>query len=101
MIIMALDHVRDFVHRAAMVSSPTDLAKTTPFLFLTRWITHFCAPVFVFTAGMGAFLWWQHRRPRRQLRRSWSPVVCGSSCSSSRSCDWPSTSTFRCATRCS
>ena len=67
MIIMALDHVRDFVHRAAMVSSPTDLAKTTPILFLTRWITHFCAPVFVFTAGMGAFLWWQRRRPRRQL----------------------------------
>ena len=67
MIIMALDHVRDFVHSAAMVSSPTDLAKTTPFLFLTRWVTHICAPVFMFTAGMGAFLWWRQQRPRRQL----------------------------------
>ena len=67
MIIMALDHVRDFVHRAAMSSSPTNLATTTPALFLTRWITHFCAPVFVFTAGIGAFLWWRHNRTKKQL----------------------------------
>jgi uncharacterized membrane protein len=67
MIVMALDHVRDFIHRAAMSSSPTDLARTTPVLFFTRWVTHFCAPGFMFTAGLGAFLWWQHGRSRKEL----------------------------------
>jgi uncharacterized membrane protein len=67
MIIMALDHVRDFIHRGAMTGSPTDLATTTPILFLTRWITHICAPTFMFTAGLGAFLWWQRGRTRREL----------------------------------
>src|SRR4029079_18692096 len=70
MIIMALDHVRDFFHRAAMSGSPTDLATTTPILFLTRWITHVCAPVFMVTAGMGAYLWWRiGRRTRAELSR--------------------------------
>ena len=56
MVIMALDHTRDFFHAGAMSFSPEDLARTTPILFFTRWITHVCAPVFVFTAGIGAFL---------------------------------------------
>jgi uncharacterized membrane protein len=54
-ILMALDHVRDFTSAAAMVFSPTDLSRTTAALFFTRWITHFCAPVFAFIAGIGAF----------------------------------------------
>ena len=56
-ILMALDHIRDFISSAAMSSSPTDLTQTTTFIFFTRWITHFCAPVFAFTAGIGAFFW--------------------------------------------
>lgn len=69
MVIMALDHVRDFFHVGAMSFSPTDLTKTTPALFFTRWITHFCMPVFVFTAGMGAFLWGQRNHTKAQLSR--------------------------------
>ena len=56
MVIMTLDHVRDFFHAGAMAFSPEDLAQTTPILFFTRWITHFCAPVFMFLAGAGAYL---------------------------------------------
>jgi uncharacterized membrane protein len=68
MIIMALDHVRDFIHRAAQTSSPTNLATTTTMVFLTRWVTHICAPVFMFTAGLGAYFWWHMRgRTRRHL----------------------------------
>lgn len=75
MIVMALDHVRDFIHRGAMSAPPTDLATTTPLLFATRWITHFCAPTFALTAGIGAFLWWRRGRSRSQL--SWFLVSRG------------------------
>ena len=64
-----LDHVRDFFHAGAMSFSPTDLGRTTPILFFTRWITHFCLPVFMFTAGTGAFLWW-HRAGRTKTQLS-------------------------------
>jgi uncharacterized membrane protein len=69
MIVMALDHVRDFFHVGAMSFSPTDLTQTWPALFFTRWITHFCLPVFMFTAGMGAFLFGQRNHTTRQLSR--------------------------------
>jgi uncharacterized membrane protein len=48
MIVMALDHVRDYFHRNAFLYSPTDLNKTSGFLFFTRFITHYCAPVCLF-----------------------------------------------------
>ena len=66
-VIMALDHVRDFTSFAAMSFPPTDLSRTTTALFATRWITHFCAPVFAFTAGIGAFFWHRHGRTLSQL----------------------------------
>ncbi|MES2830328.1 MAG: heparan-alpha-glucosaminide N-acetyltransferase domain-containing protein [Bacteroidota bacterium] len=54
MVIMALDHVRDFYTNVPF--DPLDLSKTSPILFFTRWITHFCAPVFIFLSGVSAFL---------------------------------------------
>jgi uncharacterized membrane protein len=66
MILMALDHTRDFFGDAA--ASPTNLATASAGLFLTRWITHFCAPVFFLLTGTGAFLALQ-RRTVRELSR--------------------------------
>lgn len=56
MIIMALDHARDLLHFGALTEDPVNLQTTTPWLFLTRWITHFCAPVFVFLSGTSIYL---------------------------------------------
>lgn len=57
MILMALDHVRMYFALGTWYAEPTNLATTTPLLFFTRWITHFCAPVFVFLAGTSAFFY--------------------------------------------
>lgn len=56
MIIMALDHTRDLLHFSSLTQSPTDLATTTPVLFFSRWITHLCAPTFVFLSGVSVYL---------------------------------------------
>ena len=56
MVIMALDHVRDYLHITANIDDPLNLDTTTPLLFFTRWITHFCAPIFVFLTGTSIYL---------------------------------------------
>src|SRR5262245_64805290 len=74
MVLMALDHVR-FPFMGARVDAmgapvdPTDLATASTELFLTRWITHICAPVFVFLAGTGACL--RLRRGASRLGVAW------------------------------
>jgi uncharacterized membrane protein len=73
-IIMALDHVRDFFSDRFFLD-PTDLATTTPAFFLTRWITHFCAPTFIFLAGTAAFLY--KSRGKSKLELSWFLFIRG------------------------
>lgn len=55
MIIMAIDHVRDYFHFDAFLYSPVDITQSSAGLFVTRWITHLCAPTFIFLAGVSAF----------------------------------------------
>jgi len=70
MMLMAIDHIRDYVARTAMQFLPTNLTRTTAPIFFTRWITHFCAPVFMLTAGLGAFFWMsREHRSKGELSR--------------------------------
>jgi len=66
MILMALDHTRDFFGIPGQ--NPTDLATATPALFFTRWITHFCAPVFFLLTGTGAYLSLRRKSPSELSR---------------------------------
>ena len=63
MVIMALDHVRDYFHGPSQHFAPEDLTRTDGWLFFTRWITHYCAPVFVFLAGTSAGLMSSRKTP--------------------------------------
>lgn len=64
MVIMALDHTRDFFHDQAMLDDPLNVLTTTPVLYATRWITHLCAPTFVFLSGIS--IWLQSQRKSKK-----------------------------------
>ncbi len=74
MIIMALDHTRDFFHKEAFTGDPLNPATTTAALYFTRWITHFCAPTFVFLSGVSAWLQ-SKRKTKKEL--SWFLITRG------------------------
>src|SRR5262249_34240895 len=67
MVLMALDHVRDFM--TYQRASPEDVAHPSGALFFTRFVTHFCAPVFAFLAGTGAFLAMSRGKPLKEVSR--------------------------------
>ena len=67
MVIMALDHIRDFWSPTTV--RPEDVAQASVLLFFTRWITHFCAPTFVFLAGTSVFLYQQKQADRGAVSR--------------------------------
>ncbi|MGN6402091.1 MAG: DUF1624 domain-containing protein [Flavisolibacter sp.] len=69
MIIMALDHTRDILHVSSVTDSPTNLQTTTVVLFLTRWVTHFCAPTFVFLSGASAYLSFKRKNDVHTTRK--------------------------------
>ncbi|MCX6956547.1 MAG: heparan-alpha-glucosaminide N-acetyltransferase domain-containing protein [Verrucomicrobia bacterium] len=76
MVVMALDHTRDYFHFSALQGvDPLDLTKTTAPIFLTRWLTHFCAPIFSFLAGTGVCLSVMRGKSKRDL--SWFLVTRG------------------------
>ena len=56
MVIMMIDHTRDFVNASGYQFDPTDITRTTVPIFLARWVTHFCAPLFVFLSGVSIYL---------------------------------------------
>ena len=70
MVVMALDHTRDYFTNLRF--EPETLAQTYAALFFTRWITHFCAPMFFFLAGTSAFLYGRRHTPGELSRFLWT-----------------------------
>jgi len=75
MMIMLLDHTRDFVYHNGLTIDPTDLSSTTIPLFFSRWITHYCAPIFVFLSGVSIYLQKMYGKSNKQL--SWFVLTRG------------------------
>lgn len=69
MMLMLLDHTRDFVYHGALLTDPSDLTSTTVPLFFTRWITHYCAPTFVFLSGISIYLQKMNGKSAGELSR--------------------------------
>jgi uncharacterized membrane protein len=69
MVIMLLDHTREYVHADAFRFTPTDLSKTNVLLFFTRWVTYLCAPTFVLLAGTSIYLQAMRGKGRAELSR--------------------------------
>jgi len=67
--LMMLDHVRDFFNRGALISTPTEAGHTTVPLYVTRWITHLCAPTFIFLAAAGIRLQYEKAGPSLGLSK--------------------------------
>ena len=67
MVVMALDHIRDYFHFASFNFDPTDPTQTTIPIYFTRWITHYCAPTFCFLAGISAFLLGRRKNTRESF----------------------------------
>ncbi len=68
-VIMALDHVRDYFHESGWAFDPLDSSVTTPLLYATRWISNFCAPTFVFLAGVSIWLQFAKGKDKPRLSR--------------------------------
>jgi len=69
MVVMMLDHTRDYIHNAVFQFDPLDPTRTNVALFFTRWITHYCAPTFVFLAGTGIYLQFARGKSKTQLSK--------------------------------